>query len=167
VGGRADRDAPNSGRRKSTAADGLVHRSEYAVRAKDVDQPGPGGGLLCAFGLQPCHCDVDIAAMQLVDGLLQNLGPGEVDIDHPVSLDHNKPAPGGGLCDRGERWIACRPTFFLPVRVLSRLFRRLSLSQMSSGWRETANRVMVAPDVGRLQIALVSAHRVIPIASVT
>jgi len=44
---------------ESTAADGLVHRSEYAVRAKDVDQPGPGGGLLCAFGLQPCHCDVD------------------------------------------------------------------------------------------------------------
>ena len=28
--------------------------------------------------------------------------------------------PGGGLCDRGERWIACRPTFFLPVRVPSR-----------------------------------------------
>ena len=31
----------------------------------------------------------------------------------------------------------------------------LSLSQMSSGWRETANRVILAPDVGRLQIALV------------
>src|SRR5712692_594709 len=34
--------------------------------------------------------------------------------------------PGGGLSDDGARWIACRPTFFLPVRVLSRLFRRLS-----------------------------------------
>jgi hypothetical protein len=33
--------------------------------------------------------------------------------------------PGGGLSDDGDRWIACRPNFFLPVRVLSRLFRRL------------------------------------------
>ena len=34
--------------------------------------------------------------------------------------------PGGGLSSHGE-WVACRPTFFLPVRVLSRLFRRLFL----------------------------------------
>jgi predicted Zn-ribbon and HTH transcriptional regulator len=40
--------------------------------------------------------------------------------------------PGGGLCDRGERWIACRPTFFLPVRVLSRLFRRLFLEMLAA-----------------------------------
>jgi hypothetical protein len=33
--------------------------------------------------------------------------------------------PGGGLSPDGQRWIACRPGFFLPVRVLSRLFRRL------------------------------------------
>jgi hypothetical protein len=33
--------------------------------------------------------------------------------------------PGGGLSPDGTRWIACRPGFFLPVRVLSRLFRRL------------------------------------------
>jgi hypothetical protein len=32
--------------------------------------------------------------------------------------------PGGGLSEDGHRWIACRPNFFLPVRVLSRLFRR-------------------------------------------
>lgn len=31
--------------------------------------------------------------------------------------------PGGGLAPDGLRWIACRPGFFLPVRVLSRLFR--------------------------------------------
>ena len=43
----------------------------------------------------------------------------------------------------------------------------LSLSQMSSGWRETANRVMLLPDVGRLQIAVVAARRVVPITSVT
>lgn len=31
--------------------------------------------------------------------------------------------PGGGLSPDGTRWIACRPGFFLPVRVLSRVFR--------------------------------------------
>lgn len=35
--------------------------------------------------------------------------------------------PGGGLSPDGTQWIACRPGFFLPVRVLSRLFRRLFL----------------------------------------
>ncbi len=35
--------------------------------------------------------------------------------------------PGGGLSPDGSRWVACRPGFFLPVRVLSRLFRRLFL----------------------------------------
>ena len=35
--------------------------------------------------------------------------------------------PGGGLSADGTRWIACRPGFFLPVKVLSRLFRRLFL----------------------------------------
>lgn len=33
--------------------------------------------------------------------------------------------PGGGLSPDGTQWIACSPGFFLPVRVLSRLFRRL------------------------------------------
>lgn len=35
--------------------------------------------------------------------------------------------PGGGLSHDGTKWIACRPGFFLHVRVLSRLFRRLFL----------------------------------------
>jgi len=33
--------------------------------------------------------------------------------------------PGGGLSPSGNRWVACKPGFFLHVRVLSRLFRRL------------------------------------------
>ena len=37
---------------------------------------------------------------------------------------------GGGLSADGARWIACRPNFFLPVRVLSRLFRRLFLDAL-------------------------------------
>jgi hypothetical protein len=38
--------------------------------------------------------------------------------------------PGGGISLDGERWVACRPGFFLPVRVLSRLFRRLVLTML-------------------------------------
>ena len=38
--------------------------------------------------------------------------------------------PGGGLSLDGQRWLACRPGFFLPVRVLSRLFRRLFLESL-------------------------------------
>lgn len=38
--------------------------------------------------------------------------------------------PGGGLSPDGTRWISCRPGFFLPVRVLSRLFRRLCLTAL-------------------------------------
>jgi Putative transposase/Transposase zinc-binding domain len=38
--------------------------------------------------------------------------------------------PGGGLSSDGLRWIACRPGFFLPVRVLSKLFRRLMLERL-------------------------------------
>ncbi len=40
--------------------------------------------------------------------------------------------PGGGLSLDGERWVACRPGFFLPVRVLSRLFRRLFLEGLDA-----------------------------------
>lgn len=38
--------------------------------------------------------------------------------------------PGGGLSEEGERWIACRKGFFLPVRVLAKLFRRLMLEKI-------------------------------------
>src|SRR5690348_12763565 len=38
--------------------------------------------------------------------------------------------PGGGLSPDGTRWISCRPGFFLPVRVLSCLFRRLFLEYL-------------------------------------
>jgi len=39
--------------------------------------------------------------------------------------------PGGGLSLDGERWVSCKPGFFLPVRVLSRLFRRRFLEALS------------------------------------
>jgi hypothetical protein len=48
--------------------------------------------------------------------------------------------PGGGISPDGGRWVSCRPGFFLPVRVLSRLFRRLFLEML-----------VAAHDAGRLQ----------------
>jgi hypothetical protein len=44
--------------------------------------------------------------------------------------------PGGGLSLDGARWISCRPGFFLPVRVLSRLFRRLMCERLRTAHAE-------------------------------
>lgn len=48
--------------------------------------------------------------------------------------------PGGGIAPDGAKWIGCRPGFFLPVRVLSRLFRRLFLQYLQKAF-----------DTGKLQ----------------
>ena len=48
--------------------------------------------------------------------------------------------PGGGLAMDGSRWISCKPNFFLPVLVLSKLFRRLMLEKL-----------LAAHQAGRLQ----------------
>jgi hypothetical protein len=48
--------------------------------------------------------------------------------------------PGGGPSADGRRWVACRPGFFLPVPVLSRLYRRLFLGLLQEAF-----------DQGRLQ----------------
>jgi hypothetical protein len=42
--------------------------------------------------------------------------------------------PGGGLSPDQTRWVACRPGFFLPVRVLSRRFRTLFLAQLQAAF---------------------------------
>ena len=55
--------------------------------------------------------------------------------------------PGGGISLDGQRWISCRPGFFLPVRVLSRLFRRLLLEKL-----------VAAHDAGRLKFFGDHAH---------
>lgn len=44
--------------------------------------------------------------------------------------------PGGGLSQEGDRWVACRPGFFLPVRVLSALFRRLFLEMLEQAFSD-------------------------------
>src|SRR5436309_5993517 len=48
--------------------------------------------------------------------------------------------PGGGLSPDGSKWIACRPSYFLTVEVLSALFRRRFLEML-----------VAAHDAGRLQ----------------
>ena len=55
--------------------------------------------------------------------------------------------PGGGISPDGKRWISCRPGFFLPVRVLSRLFRRLFLQKL-----------LAAHKAGQLQFFGAHAH---------
>jgi hypothetical protein len=42
--------------------------------------------------------------------------------------------PGGGIAPDGQSWISCRPGFFLPVRVLSRMFRGLFLHYLEKAF---------------------------------
>jgi hypothetical protein len=46
--------------------------------------------------------------------------------------------PGGGISPDGTRWISCKPGFFLPVRVLSRLFRRLMCQRLAAAHAQGA-----------------------------
>ena len=65
--------------------------------------------------------------------------------------------PGGGLSADGERWIACRKGFFLPVRVLSRLFRRLFLDKLMAA--HTRGRLSFFGDLaGLADPAALAAH---------
>jgi hypothetical protein len=73
---------------------------------------------LCAIAADPRHLGAEIGVVAVLHSWGQNL--------------HHHPhlhciVPGGGLSPDGTHWIACRPGFFLPVRVLSRLYRRLFL----------------------------------------
>ncbi|MFQ5974315.1 MAG: transposase, partial [Alphaproteobacteria bacterium] len=56
--------------------------------------------------------------------------------------------PGGGISLDGERWISCRPRFFLHVRVLSRLFQRLFLEKLRAAHR--AGRLRFFTDLAHL-----------------
>jgi len=56
--------------------------------------------------------------------------------------------PGGGLSSDGQRWTACRKGFFLPVRVLSRLFRRRFLETLAAA--HTRGRLSFFGDLARL-----------------
>jgi hypothetical protein len=71
---------------------------------------------LLTIAADPKHLGARIGFFSILHTWGQNL------LDHPHL---HCVVTGGGLSPDGKRWIACRPGFFLPVRVLSRLFRRL------------------------------------------
>ncbi|MER8402515.1 IS91 family transposase [Mesorhizobium sp. M1348] len=80
---------------------------------------------LRTIGADPKHLGAEIGLIAVLHSWGQNL--------------HYHPhihciVPGGGLSPDGTRWVACRPGFFLPVRVLSRLFRRLFMEQLQAAY---------------------------------
>jgi hypothetical protein len=76
---------------------------------------------LRTIAADPQHLGAEIGFLSILHTWGQNL------LHHPHV---HCVVPGGGIAPDGERWIGCRPGFFLPVRVLSRLFRRLFLEQL-------------------------------------
>ena len=69
--------------------------------------------------------------------------------------------PGGGISLDGERWVSCRPDFFLPVRVLSRLFRRLFLKALTAA--HASGRLAFFADHARLASARAFAAQLMPL----
>src|SRR5262249_3926207 len=78
---------------------------------------------MVAFAADPKHLGATI-------GVLSVLHPWGSALNHHPHV--HMIVPGGGVSLDGTRWIACRPNFFLSVRVLSRLFRRLVLDKLAS-----------------------------------
>jgi len=72
--------------------------------------------------------------------------------------------PGGGIALDGESWINCRPGFFLPVRVLSRLFRRLFLERLTAAHK--AGRLDFFGDLRHLAEATALADHLAPLRKV-
>jgi hypothetical protein len=81
---------------------------------------------LCTIAADPKHLGARIGATLV----LHTWGSAMTHHPHVHGI-----VPGGGLSLDGERWVACKPGFFLPVRVLSRLFRRLFLEKLSDAHR--------------------------------
>ena len=80
---------------------------------------------LRTIAADPKHLDADIGFFAVLHTWGQTL------VHHPHL---HCVVPGGGLSHDGTRWIGCRPGFFLPVRVLSRLFRRLLLTALEAAF---------------------------------
>src|SRR5271163_3433921 len=85
---------------------------------------------LSTVAADPSHLGAEIGFLSVLHTWGQNL------LHHPHL---HCLVPGGGISLDGERWIACRPGFFLPVRVLSRLFRGLFLHYLDKAF--TAGRL--------------------------
>ena len=81
---------------------------------------------LLTLARDPKHLGAEIGFFAILHTWGQNL------LHHPHL---HCVVPGGGL-DPGGKWVACRRGFFLPVRVLSRLFRRLFLTALEKAFRK-------------------------------
>lgn len=82
-------------------------------------------GTVCRIAADPRHLGAEIGLI----GVLHTWGQNLHHHPHVHCL-----VPGGGPSLDGTRWIDCRPGFFLPVRVLSRLFRRLFLAELQAAF---------------------------------
>src|SRR5213595_305654 len=82
---------------------------------------------LSTIAADPQHLGAEIGFFAVLHSWGQNL------LFHPHL---HCVVPGGGISPDDARWIGCRPNFFLPVRVLSRLFRRLFLEQLQKVFDE-------------------------------
>lgn len=80
---------------------------------------------LSTIAADPKHLGAEIGFFAVLHSWGQNL------LFHPHL---HCVVPGGGISLDGTRWISCRPRFFLPVRVLSRLFRRLFLKYLQEAF---------------------------------
>jgi hypothetical protein len=80
---------------------------------------------LLTIARDPKHLGAEIGFFSILHTWGQNL------LHHPHL---HCVVPGGGLSPDHQRWIACKPGFFLPVRVLSRLFRRLFLEALQKAF---------------------------------
>ena len=78
---------------------------------------------LLTIACDPKHLGAEIGFFSILHTWGQNL------LHHPHV---HCVVPGGGLSPDHTRWIACRPGFFLPVRVLSRFFRRSFLQALQA-----------------------------------
>jgi Putative transposase/Transposase zinc-binding domain len=81
---------------------------------------------LLQIARDPQHLGADIGFLAVLHTWGQNL--------HLHPHVHGV-VPGGGISPDGDRWVACRPGFFLPVRVLSRLFRGKFLAFLREDYR--------------------------------
>ena len=81
---------------------------------------------LRTIAADPCHLGAEIGFIAVLHTWGQTL-------QHHPHL--HCIVPGGGLSSDGQRWVACRPNFFLPVPVLSSLFRRLFLEALDQAFR--------------------------------
>ena len=80
---------------------------------------------LSTIAADPKHLGAEIGFFAVLHTWGQNL------LHHPHL---HCVVPGGGISPDGTRWLPCRPGFFLPVRVLSRLFRRLFLAYLQEAF---------------------------------